>query len=637
MRWLLAIAVLCAAFSVRADEPAAEPRPERARVAPKPIEERSKPVAVVITGQYPYFMMWAHKPGVADVRVAVVRRKGRFLRPEILAELPSAEAVAGNRYAGWEVVGVAKLVDRKLPLGETTGEFTYVVFAEDPTAGGFVAVKTLVERDTMPPFEEWKLSAVDDKGVAVWWKLRVGVLGQLVLFRAPAGAKRLPFIDMKEPPAVGPTGIGEWSVVAVLPPNGRGYRDARVAPGDYVYALALMEERTGTGDVGWKSLAVSELVAAGVAEPIAAAGVPSVLAPDNDDGTHLDIRWKMPEQQDVSIFALRSELGGKKPLYDPKNKKWSADWQPANDEPLAADKRSFNDTVDGPRYYAIVTARLDEDGAISAYQVSPISARTAPITDWFDERLWATLAIVALMLLFLWYYIPRVRKDPEKIFIRRIPGVDAIEEAVGRSTEMGRPVLYVTGVENIQNIQTIASLLCLGPVAEMTAEYDTELKVANFEALTMVVAEEIVKQGYANAGRADAHRPENVMFISSEQFAFAAGVNGIILRDKPATNIYLGRFFAESLILAETGYVTKSIQIAGTAEVTQLPFFIAACDYTIIGEELYAVSAYLSRDPKLLATLKASDMLKLVIIVTVLVGAVLATLGIVSIGPEIAP
>jgi hypothetical protein len=219
----------------------------------------------------------------------------------------------------------------------------------------------------------------------------------------------------------------------------------------------------------------------------------------------------------------------------------------------------------------------------------------------------------------------QARTHGESMYIRRIAGVDAIDEAVGRSTEMGRPVLYVTGTEDISNIQTIASLLVLGHVARVTAEYDTEITVANCYPITMTVAEEIVRQGFTDAGRPDAHRPENVLFISSEQFAYAAGINSIILRDRPATNIYLGRFFAESLILAETGYVTKAIQIAGTAEVTQLPFFIAACDYTIIGEELYAVGAYLSREPRLLAMLKSTDLLKVGLMVLLLVGAGAAT------------
>lgn len=234
------------------------------------------------------------------------------------------------------------------------------------------------------------------------------------------------------------------------------------------------------------------------------------------------------------------------------------------------------------------------------------------------------LGITAAMALALVLYTRLARSD-EELYIRRIPGVDALEEAVGRSTEMGRPVLYVTGVEDILNIQTIASLLILGHVAKMTAEYDTDIKVANAYPITMAVAEEIVRQGYARAGRPDAHKPENVVFISSEQFAFAAGVNGMILRDKPATNIYLGRFFAESLILAETGYITKAIQIAGTAETSQLPFFVAACDYTLIGEELFATSAYLTREPRLLAMLKSTDLTKVGIIAILVVGALSAT------------
>jgi hypothetical protein len=213
------------------------------------------------------------------------------------------------------------------------------------------------------------------------------------------------------------------------------------------------------------------------------------------------------------------------------------------------------------------------------------------------------------------------------MFVRRIAGVDAIEDAVGRSTEMGRPVLYVTGVEEAQDIQTIAGLLILGHVAKITAEYDTEIRVANAFPLTMVVAEEMVRQGYANAGRLDAHKPENVMFITSEQFAFAAGVNGMILRERPATNIYFGRFYAESLMLAETGFLTGAVQIAGTCELTQMPFFIAGCDYTLIGEELYATSAYLSREPDQLAQLKTGDLLKVVIALLVVTGVLFATLG----------
>ena len=78
------------------------------------------------------------------------------------------------------------------------------------------------------------------------------------------------------------------------------------------------------------------------------------------------------------------------------------------------------------------------------------------------------------------------------------------------------------------------------------------------------------------------------------------GLDGIMVRERPATVFLLGMFYAESLILAETANSVGAIQIAGTDASSQLPFFIAACDYTLIGEELYAASAYMSREPLLL-------------------------------------
>ena len=117
-------------------------------------------------------------------------------------------------------------------------------------------------------------------------------------------------------------------------------------------------------------------------------------------------------------------------------------------------------------------------------------------------------------------------------------------------------------------------------------------------------------------------------FISPEQFAYVAAVTGIMLRDRPAAHIFMGAFYAESLLLAETGFSTGAIQVAGTANVHQLPFFVVACDYTLIGEELYAASAYLSGEPKLVGSLKGADLMKIVIIVVVIVGCMLETMGV---------
>ena len=240
-------------------------------------------------------------------------------------------------------------------------------------------------------------------------------------------------------------------------------------------------------------------------------------------------------------------------------------------------------------------------------------------------RLNVLIAMVIFFVLVV-YYIETAKRG-KNLFVRRIAGLDAVEEAVGRATEMGKPIIYVPGLGSIADIATIASLNILGEVAKKVAQYDSTLLVPNKDPIVYTVAREMVKESYAKAGRPDAFKQDSVFFITDQQFAYAAAVDGLMVREKPATNFFLGKFWAESLILAETGASTGAIQIAGTDEVFQLPFFITACDYTLIGEELYAASAYLSREPLLLGSLKAQDYGKLLILVVVVVGSVLLLLS----------
>jgi hypothetical protein len=211
--------------------------------------------------------------------------------------------------------------------------------------------------------------------------------------------------------------------------------------------------------------------------------------------------------------------------------------------------------------------------------------------------------------------------------LRRLPGIDAIEEAIGRATEMGRPVLFIPGLNDIDDIQTLAGINILSHVAYIAAEYDTPLIVATRRSVTLTICEETVKQAALAAGRPEVYIPNNMRYLSDDQFAFTAGVNGIMLREKPASCIYQGCFYSESLILAETGFVSGAIQVAGTAQIAQLPFFVAACDYTLIGEEFYAASAYLSHDADILASVVAADWLKRVVLPVIVLGVILATIA----------
>jgi hypothetical protein len=246
---------------------------------------------------------------------------------------------------------------------------------------------------------------------------------------------------------------------------------------------------------------------------------------------------------------------------------------------------------------------------------------------WFQRETLPTAIGTVFFAAAIVFFI-RLARQGSPIFIRRIAGLEAVDEAVGRATEMGRPILYCPGLDPMEEVATVASVNILGQVARKAGAYETRLIMPNRDPIVMTVSQEVIREALTEVGRPDLYDPNDIYYTTQSQFGYAAAVCGTMMRERPATNFFIGHFYAESLIMAETGNATGAIQIAGTDSDSQLPFFICACDYTLIGEELYAGSVYLSREPLLLGALKGQDAAKAVILVLLIGGAILQMVGV---------
>jgi hypothetical protein len=351
-----------------------------------------------------------------------------------------------------------------------------------------------------------------------------------------------------------------------------------------------------------------------------------------DDGEKIDLCWTLSpddvEAEDAQAGApaaakhvLRYEiLRAAEPdgLFEPVGA--------VEPDPGAYRTRRLKVTVEkcerGEEYYFRVAA-VGPAGITSEYaEAGPVRA----VRQLLDRgRFWIGV-ITALLCGAVVYWIRHARKG-KPLKIRKIAGLEAVDEAVGRATEMGRSCLFVPGIQDMNDMQTIAGLTVLSRVATTAAEYDARLEVPTSKSLVMTAARETVEAAFFAAGRPEAYNEDLIYYVTDEQFGYVAYLSGLMVRDKPAACFYMGAFFAESLILAETGNSIGAIQMAGTAMPAQLPFFVAACDYTLIGEEFFAASAYLSGEPEQLGSLKGQDMGKLFAAALLVAGCLLATLA----------
>jgi hypothetical protein len=241
---------------------------------------------------------------------------------------------------------------------------------------------------------------------------------------------------------------------------------------------------------------------------------------------------------------------------------------------------------------------------------------------------WILIVLIVLLLYWILSSIRKARRG-HLLYVRRIPGIDAIDDAIGRATEMGRPVMYTMGEASLQAMELYASLGILSYVADRTARMGVRLIMTTDRAETYPMIEEPIREAYRAAERIDAFRDDDVRFLSTDHTVYAMMTAALVEDENVASAFFLGLFWFTSLLMTEPGARRGVIQIAGDSGPFQIPFFIASCDYVIIGEELFAASAYVSGDPTIKGSLVAQDRFKFLLLAVAMGGVLLLTLNVI--------
>jgi hypothetical protein len=240
-----------------------------------------------------------------------------------------------------------------------------------------------------------------------------------------------------------------------------------------------------------------------------------------------------------------------------------------------------------------------------------------------------TFILFVIMIAVIWY-ADRYAKQGKKIKIRRLAALDGIPESIGRATEEGRPAHFSPGLGGISGDtapQTFAAIAVLGYVAKLTAKHDIRLIVSIRQPEVLPLALDTVKQAYLEEDKYHSLSNTDVRFLSNAQFAYAAAVSGVMMREKPAANFLFGAFYAENLMMAEVGAQVNAFQISGSASIGQIPFFVTTTDYCLIGEELYAAAASLEGDETQLGAILGQDLTKGIAVVLLVLGVIVTAVG----------
>jgi hypothetical protein len=227
--------------------------------------------------------------------------------------------------------------------------------------------------------------------------------------------------------------------------------------------------------------------------------------------------------------------------------------------------------------------------------------------------------IFVAVLAYVSYYLGKRGRVPE---IRPIEALDAIYEGIGRCAEMGRPIMILPGLGGLTSTPTLSGLTLFGDVAQRGAEIGVDTYLSASSTDVIAFSEAIVKNAYDRAGKSERYVPgEYVRWFGGDQYAYAVGTAGQILAIKPGMLILMGYFMSDVVVSMETGSRVGAQLIGGCLDA--LPEMSVFSDFLMIGEEIFAASAMISKNNMVIGTLAGQDWLKLISVVLMIAGVIL--------------
>ena len=238
------------------------------------------------------------------------------------------------------------------------------------------------------------------------------------------------------------------------------------------------------------------------------------------------------------------------------------------------------------------------------------------------------LLFVLLSAFFLWWFTLQVRKGTKYTF-RRLPALEKLRNLIVLAAESGKVVHLSLGSSGLAGEHTAivsTGLAILRYLADQGVSLQNPPIVTVADPTVMIAAQDVLYRTHERGGLTQSYRSTAVQMIASDPAAYAVGAQDMLNNQDVMGNVMVGNFGQEYLLLGEPGAQRGIVQVVGSDAIAAQPFMAATSDDALLGEEVFAASAYLSDRPVHAASLRLQDLLRVLVAILIVIGVLFATL-----------
>ena len=237
------------------------------------------------------------------------------------------------------------------------------------------------------------------------------------------------------------------------------------------------------------------------------------------------------------------------------------------------------------------------------------------------------LVVLAAVLLLAFTFLRR--KSPA--VLRRIPAFEQLNRAMGLAVEQGTRLHITLGRGNLFTARggsALAGLALLRRLSERTSISDRPPIVTSGDASLSILSQDTLQAGYQAAHAEEQYRASAGRLTGLTPFSYAAGTIPVTRDENVSANVVIGDLGAEAALLAEAADRENAHLIAASDNLSAQSILYASAQEPLVGEELFASGAYAGAGASHEASLQAQDVLRWLVILAILGGALLKLMGV---------
>lgn len=213
-----------------------------------------------------------------------------------------------------------------------------------------------------------------------------------------------------------------------------------------------------------------------------------------------------------------------------------------------------------------------------------------------------------------------------KFILRPLPAFQKLRRAIGLAIEDGQGVHLSLGNAKIYQANAasaLSGLSTLERLAQLSIVSDQPPIVTSGSGSLSILSRDTLQAAYRSGSALAQYRPDLGRMTGPTPFSYLAGTMPVVHREKVYTNILIGNYGPEIALLCEAADRKGTFTIAASDALPAQAVLYATAQEPLIGEEMFAIPAYLKAGKFHRSSIQAQDFLRWVLIIVLVVGSIL--------------